>query len=615
MTYEEAIEYIERYTWSKTRLGLERTRALLHPLGDPQKGLRFIHVAGSNGKGSTCAMLEAILRAAGYRTGLYISPYIQDFCERIQVDGENIPPERLAALTERTAALADAMEDHLSQFELVTAIAMAYFRERACDIVVLEVGMGGKLDSTNVIDPPELAVITNIGLEHTEYLGDTLEKIAAAKAGIIKTGCSCVLYDGAPEVTAVVRRTCRDRGVSLTVADFSRGKAGQVSLAGQELFWDGAPYRLALLGPHQLKNAAVVLTAVEALRKRGWTVPEDAVRAGLRDVRWPARMELLNRTPLFFLDGGHNPQCAEALIAAVDVLLPGRKPVFLCGVLADKDYPAIMDLMLPAAQEFICLTPDSDRALPGRELAAYLAARGARASACENAADGIRAALDAAGERGAVVAFGSLYMAGAIRSAFPASYRDWLRRRKIAARDGLTPMRGGFLSDRIVKRVLRSPEFLRAKTVMIYRAVRGEVRLQALESAAGGEKRLVYPLCRENRMMEARLPEARAAWRTGAYGIQEPDPARSELVPPSEIDLVLCPCTAFDESGGRMGMGGGYYDRFLPLCGNAAVAAVAFEVQKAEHVPMEPWDRPMDVVFTEEAEYRRGPETAENSTD
>ena len=199
MTPQEAISYIENYSWSTTRLGLGRTRALLHAIGDPQKQLKFIHVAGSNGKGSTCAMLDAILRQAGYRTGLYTSPYIQDFCERMQVNGRNIPGADLARITEQVRIHADAMEDHPSQFELVTAVAMQYFLEEHCDIVVLEVGMGGTLDSTNVIDCPEVAVITNIGLEHTECLGNTLSLIAGAKGGIIKPGCTAVLYDSEHE--------------------------------------------------------------------------------------------------------------------------------------------------------------------------------------------------------------------------------------------------------------------------------------------------------------------------------------------------------------------------------------------------------------------------------
>ena len=603
MNSTEAIEYIERYTWSRTRLGLDRTRELLARLGDPQKALRFVHAAGSNGKGSTCAMLDAILRRAGYRVGLYTSPYIEDFCERIRVDGENIPGDRLAAITERTAALADAMEDHPSQFELVTAIAMEYFRERACDIVVLEVGMGGALDSTNAIDAPEAAVITNIGLEHTEYLGGTLPEIAAAKAGIIKPGCACVCYDLPPEAAAVVERTCRETGVPLTRADFSLLEPRSHSLEGQRFAYRGKEWDLALLGRHQLRNAAVALETVEALRRRGWTIGDDAVREGLRSVKWPARLELLGREPLFLLDGGHNPQCAEALAEALSELLPGKKAVFLTGVLRDKDYPRIMDTILPLAESFVCLTPFSDRALPGEELAAYLCQRGARAVSCADPAAGIAAALDAAGRDGLVVSFGSLYLAGAVRSAFPGACRAWLRREKIAARDRMTPMRRGFVSDRVARSIAGTEAFQKARTVMLYKAVRGEVRLQALESAFGGEKRFVYPLCVSETEMEALAPRDRDAWKPGAFGIPEPDPARSDMVDPGEIDLVICPCTAFDSRGNRLGMGAGYYDRFLPRCGRARIMAAAFEVQRAKSIPAGPLDVPMEAVCTEEGVF------------
>ncbi len=417
MTPQEAIDYIEQFTWSTTRLGLERTQALLHALGDPQKKLKFIHVAGSNGKGSTCAMLAAIAQAAGYRTGLYISPYIQDFCERMQVDGQNVPGEALASITERVRDIADAMEDHPSQFELVTAIAMQYFHEAKCDIVVLEVGMGGALDSTNAIDAPEVAVITNIGLEHTEYLGKTLTAIASTKAGIIKPGCHAVCYDGSPTVTKVIRGVCKEKGVPLRCVRFKRMEPLSETLDGQTFRWDGEEMRVALLGPHQLHNTATVLETVDALRERGWKIPDEAVKTGLAVVKWPARLEVLSRDPIFLLDGGHNPQCAEALAAAIDKLLPGKKVVFLLGVLADKDYPQIMDIVMPYAKKFICMTPFSGRALPARKLAEYLRSRGAAASSCgSDVARGIRAAQKAAGKRGAVVAFGSLYLAGHIRT-------------------------------------------------------------------------------------------------------------------------------------------------------------------------------------------------------
>ena len=418
MTAQEAIDYIEHYGWSTTRLGLGRTRELLQKLGDPQKRLRFVHVAGSNGKGSTCAMLDAILRAAGYKTGLYTSPYIQSFCERIRINGENIPGEALADVTERVRNAAETMEDHPSQFELVTAAAMLYYAEQRCDIVVLEVGMGGALDSTNAIDCPEVAVVTNIGLEHTEYLGDTLEAIAATKAGIIKPGCRAVCYDGAPEVTAVLRADCAAKGVPLRVASYEKITPLSESLDGQRFLWSGAEYRLALLGRYQLHNAATVLETVEALREAGWHIGADAVERGLSEVKWPARMEVMGRAPLFLIDGGHNPQCAEALADSLRRLLPERKVVFLLGVLRDKDYPQMMATLLPFAQEFVCLTPLSDRALSAEELAAYLTEQGAAATSCDNIAEGLRVALDAAGRDGAVVAFGSLYLVGAIRGAY-----------------------------------------------------------------------------------------------------------------------------------------------------------------------------------------------------
>jgi len=604
MTKEEAIAYIENYGWSATRLGLERTRELLRRLGDPQKGLKFVHVTGSNGKGSTCAMLDAILRAAGYRTGLYTSPYIQEFCERMRVDGENVSGGTLARLTERVRAEAEAMADHPSQFELVTAIAMLCFAEAECDVVVLEVGMGGALDATNAIDAPEVAVMTNVGLEHTEYLGDTLEQIAQTKAGIIKPGCHAVCYDGAPEVTAVVRRVCAERNVPLRCVRSADLTPLSASLDGQRFAWRGREYTLALAGEYQLRNAATVLEVVDALRERGWVIPEDALRTGLAQARWPARLELVAREPVVLIDGGHNPQCAEALAESLAKLLPGRRAVFLMGVLRDKDYEKIVDAVAPHARRFVCLTPLSDRALTGAELADYLTGRGLDASACADIPAGIRAALDAAGRGGAVVCFGSLYLVGAIRGAFAKEYRAWLRKACIAARDALRETEREEKSAALCARILASPEYAAANTILAYRAVRGEARLDALIAAAVRDgKTVAYPLCVGKTALEARVPED-GAWRAGSFGIPEPDAARSALLRPEELDLVLCPCTGFDASGRRLGMGGGYYDRYLPRCVNARVAAAAFEAQRCAALPAEPWDASVEVVFTEAAEYR-----------
>ncbi|MCQ2566049.1 MAG: bifunctional folylpolyglutamate synthase/dihydrofolate synthase [Clostridia bacterium] len=416
MNITEAIKYIEDRGWTTTHFGLSRTRTLLAALGDPQKKLKFVHVAGSNGKGSTSAMTHSILRQAGYKTGLYISPYIQKFNERIQVDGQCIPDDRLVEITERVAKIADAMDDRPTHFELVTAIGMEYFYEEKCDIVVLEVGMGGELDSTNAIEAPEVAVITNIGLEHTQWLGNTLEEIALTKSGIIKTGCEAVCYDGAPEVTEVVKQCCKERGVSLTCLDFAHIESISEGLDGQRFAYKGTEYDLALLGRHQLNNAAVVLEIIGALRRRGWDIDELAVRRGLRYVTWPARLEVLRREPLFLLDGGHNPQCVEALSGSLANLMPGCRFTFILGILSDKNYDQMADMLLPLAERFICLTPDSPRALPAEELAAVLRAKGADAESFGGDIDG---ALEKAASLGTpTVAMGSLYLAGLIRDRF-----------------------------------------------------------------------------------------------------------------------------------------------------------------------------------------------------
>ena len=421
MTLDEALHYIHAVCWKGSKPGLERISALLDLLGHPERKCKFVHVAGTNGKGSTCAMLASIFQAAGYKTGLYTSPYIVQFGERIQVNGQMIPDEAICELTEQIKPFADSIFEQPTEFEMVTALGFEYFAQQHCDIVICEVGMGGEFDATNVILPPEAAVLCNIGLDHTEFLGDTLEKIAATKAGIIKSGCDAVIYREQPSVEAVFEARCNAVGATLHKADFDSIRLLSHNLEGQVFDCDGyEALELPLLGDHQLHNAAVVLTAVDALRSRGWNLPEDAVRKGLKEVEWPGRFELLRKEPLFIIDGGHNPQCIEALVKNIDDYLAGRELTVLTGVLGDKDFHCMYTNVAPFAKEFITVTPDNPRALSAHDLAGYLGSFGKPVTACDTVADGVTLAVEHAGKDGVVLCYGSLYMLGDIKAAVSA---------------------------------------------------------------------------------------------------------------------------------------------------------------------------------------------------
>ena len=417
MNIDQAIEFIHSL-YRKAVPGLDRIRKLLALLGDPQKELKFVHIAGTNGKGSTAAMTASILCKAGYKAGLFTSPYIYRFHERIQMDGRQIADEKLLPLILKVKALAETMDEMPTEFEFVTALAMEYYRQEACPIVVLEVGMGGLIDATNAIDAPEVAVITNIGLDHTDALGDTEAKIAANKAGIIKTGCHAVVYRGCDEVEQVYAQVCAEKQVPLRKADFDSIRLHHCDLFGQtfdcgnrkELF-------IPLLGNHQLYNSAVVLSVIDALRERGWKIEESHIREGLRDVSWPGRFDIVCRDPLFIIDGGHNPQCIQALVKNIDDYLADRKVIALTGVLADKDYGEMFRPVMDKVSAFVCITPDNPRKLEAQELARHLRAAGAEAIGCDSVKEGVEKAKALAGPEGAVLCFGSLYSIGDIRAA------------------------------------------------------------------------------------------------------------------------------------------------------------------------------------------------------
>lgn len=447
----DPVAYINTPRWQASRLGLERIARLLELMGRPQDRLRFVHVAGTNGKGSTCAYLESILRAAGYKTGLFTSPYIEAFEERIRVNGENISGADLTAVTLFVKECAERIEaetgDHPTEFELMTAVAFEHFARSACDIVVLEVGLGGRLDSTNVIDAPEACVIARVGLDHTALLGDTVSQVAAEKAGIVKAGAPVISWPQEPEAMRVVEAVAAEKGCELFVPDLDAlevaplGRSGAAAEnASREIFvrsfsYKGCEYATRLLGSYQPANAALAVDAVRALRGRGWNVPEEAVREGLARAEWPGRFEVVAQDPLTIVDGGHNPQGAQVLadsleeFASAEVSDSAPGVVFVMGVLADKDHAPMVDAVLPFARAFFTYAPENPRALSAEDLAAEIRVRvkGKAVSAaaddvlsveaCGSPAEALRAARAVAGKNGLVVAFGSLYSIASLKAA------------------------------------------------------------------------------------------------------------------------------------------------------------------------------------------------------
>lgn len=418
MTYSEALTYIHSVQWLGSRPGLSRTEELLRRLGNPEKELRFVHVAGTNGKGSTCACIASVLKEAGYKVGFNLSPYILRFNERIQVCGEEISDDDLAALVEEVRPHAEAMEDHPTEFELITALALLYFRRKNCDIVVLEVGLGGELDSTNVIPCPEVAVLTAMGMDHTQVLGNTMEQVARAKAGIVKAGGTVVSYGGNAEADEVFRAVCKEKNARLIEADHGRVQAIRFDL--MDNVFSCEPYgelHLPLIGRYQLKNACVAITALEVLRERGWRISDEDIRKGFAAVRWPGRFELLRLEPLFLLDGAHNPHGMAATVESLRAYFPEGNIHFLLGVMADKDVQTMAGMLASLAADFTAVRPDNDRAMSAAELGGALSALGKPVTVAESVEEGVKIVSEKAGETGVACALGSLYFSGDVRQA------------------------------------------------------------------------------------------------------------------------------------------------------------------------------------------------------
>lgn len=412
MNYTESLNYIHSLMRFGSRPGLERITELLHRLGDPQEKLEIIHVAGTNGKGSTCTFLSNILRAAGKKTGLYISPYVTVFNERIQIDGLPIPDGDLARYTERVKQAVDEMPDDgcpITEFEFITAVAFLYFYEQKCDAVVLEVGLGGRLDATNIITSPKASVIARIALDHTAILGNTEAEIAFEKCGIIKKKCPVITTaDNGDEALTVIKKTAAERGCNLSISDKNEVQILSEDVFGSEISWQGEEYKIGLPGEHQISNA---LNAVTAIRTAYPEVTVPQIKQGLKNATFAARCEVISKEPLVILDGSHNPNGTGALaelLKKTDI----KNATAIVGFMADKDVSDAVQLLKGAFKRMITVKVQSNaRTMTAEDLK----------SACESICDDVVAAksyeqaIKFAEVDDRIIVFGSLYLAGDIR--------------------------------------------------------------------------------------------------------------------------------------------------------------------------------------------------------
>ena len=420
MTYETALEKIHSLLTFGSRPGLSRMRELLRRLDNPQDRLRYIHVAGTNGKGSVCEMLSYILTAAGYKTGLFVSPYITDFRERIQINNQMIDKKTLADAVEMTYPVLEQLRAEdiiITEFEYVNALQFYIHAQAECDIVVLETGMGGLLDCTNVIKPPLGSVITTIGLDHTAVLGGTIEEIAAQKCGIIKNGSAAFTSRQTPGAMAVIEETAGRMNVPLIKSEDISLSVEECSLEGSRFTADGLSCTIKLAGRHQIENALTALSVIFYFRnKKLLSMSDEDILDGLQNAANPARMELMRKEPPVILDGAHNPNGVEALKKAIEEFLPEAPLTCVMGMLADKDTDTAVSLLNGVFQRVYTVPVDNPRAMDSGTLAEKFRAGGTQAKAFDSAGEAIDRAVEIAeAEGGAVIICGSLYLAGEVR--------------------------------------------------------------------------------------------------------------------------------------------------------------------------------------------------------
>lgn len=421
MDYTATLERIHSLNKFGSRPGLERVKMLLELMGNPQDSLEFVHVVGTNGKGSVSAMVSSVLRCAGYKTGLFISPYITDFCERMQISNNYISRDYLCDIAQYVFGFVDELNARdiiITEFEFVMCVAFEYFKREACDVVVLEAGLGGLLDCTNVIKSPLCCVITPIGLDHTDILGDTVEKIAQQKCGVIKSGTRCVSAQQTSGAQAVIRETCEKLSVPLSLAHRDNLKSVQSTLEGSSFEYKGKTFMISLVGEHQVDNAATAIEVLEALVAEGFDkIDEDSLRRGLKSAQNPARFEVLGNRPTVILDGAHNPDGMQSLASSVGKYLSDRRGVLIIGMLSDKDSKSSLEYIDGMFEKVYTVPIDNPRALTSSQMAEIARRHFAEVKAC----DSIKEAFDSAYEDvvhggGFLCVCGSLYLAGELRS-------------------------------------------------------------------------------------------------------------------------------------------------------------------------------------------------------
>lgn len=422
MNYQEALNYINESHKFGIRLGLDNMRNLLELLGNPQDKLNVIHVAGTNGKGSTCSFITSILKESGYKVGLYTSPFLETFTERIKINGENIPEEDVARIVTLIKEKIEQGDIYPTEFEIVTAMAFYYYCEQDVDFVALEVGLGGRYDATNIIKTSDVSVITSISLDHVGILGDTVAKIAYEKGGIIKENGTAIVYDQSDEAKDVIKDICKEKNAKYIEVKFDDINIKQSDIYSQvyDCSIMGKKYEdleIKLIGDHQVNNSILALSAIDFLKEtKGLNITEEDIRKGLTNTKWPGRIEKIMEKPIFIIDGAHNEDGARSLAKAIDKNFNGKKATLLIGMLEDKDIDGVLEILMPYFNKVITTTPDNPRAIDSEKLKDKISKYVDNIVSKPSIEEAVEYTLKNSSEDDIVISAGSLYMIGTVRT-------------------------------------------------------------------------------------------------------------------------------------------------------------------------------------------------------